>query len=146
MRKPTILVPTRSDTNRSVQSQKQARSLIFRICEEEELYYPCSENKGADQLCSYCTADLYLCFRLCELLVFSFGGSNTSLSKDFPIFTAQHDKDIKQVIFSIFSSVSSFSLQLNLYVYLQKCKSHRQVLNNRYFPNRLSCQSCISVW
>ena len=26
------------------------------------MYYPCSENKGADQLCSYCTADLCLCF------------------------------------------------------------------------------------
>ena len=24
----------------------------------------CSENKGADQLCSYCTADLCLCFRI----------------------------------------------------------------------------------
>ena len=29
MRKPTILVPTRSDTNRAVLSQKQARSLKF---------------------------------------------------------------------------------------------------------------------
>ena len=28
----------------------------------EELYYPSSENKGADRLCSYCTADLCLCF------------------------------------------------------------------------------------
>ena len=33
------------------------------------MYYPCSENKGADQLCSYCEADLRLCFRLCRLLV-----------------------------------------------------------------------------
>ena len=32
--------------------------------EVEVLYYPCSENKGADQLCSYCTADLRLCFRI----------------------------------------------------------------------------------
>ena len=24
----------------------------------------CSKNKGADQLCSYCTADLRLCFRI----------------------------------------------------------------------------------
>ena len=24
------------------------------------------ENKGADQLCSYCTADLRLCFRICN--------------------------------------------------------------------------------
>ena len=23
---------------------------------------PCAENKGADQLCNYCTADLRLCF------------------------------------------------------------------------------------
>ena len=26
------------------------------------MYYLCSENKGADQLCCYCTADLRLCF------------------------------------------------------------------------------------
>ena len=43
--------------------------------ESEELYYPCSENKGADQLRSYCEADLRLCFRLCRLLVFPCGGS-----------------------------------------------------------------------
>ena len=68
--------PTRSDTNRAVQAQKQARSLKFRIKVEEELYYPCSENKGADQLCSYREADLRLCFRLCRLLVFPWDGSN----------------------------------------------------------------------
>ena len=54
--------PTRSDTNRPVQSQKQARSLKFRIQEEQDLYYPSSENKGADQLRSYCEADLRLLF------------------------------------------------------------------------------------
>ena len=26
----------------------------------------CSENKGADQLHGYCTADQHLCFRMCE--------------------------------------------------------------------------------
>ena len=26
------------------------------------MYNPCSKNKGADQMCSYCTADLRLCF------------------------------------------------------------------------------------
>ena len=41
----------------------------------EELYYPCSENKGAYQLRSYCEADLCLCFRLCRLLVFPCRGS-----------------------------------------------------------------------
>ena len=31
------------------------------------MYYPYSENKGADQLCSYCAADLRLCFRICKI-------------------------------------------------------------------------------
>ena len=39
----------RSDTNRPVQLQKQARSLKYWSQVEEELYYPSSENKGADQ-------------------------------------------------------------------------------------------------
>ena len=63
--------PTRSDTNRPVQLQKKARSSKFSIQVEEELYYPCGENKGADQLCSYCTADLRPCFRIGENPVFS---------------------------------------------------------------------------
>ena len=50
MRKPTIWFPTRSDTNQAVQLQKMARGLKFWIKKEEGLYYPCSENKGADQL------------------------------------------------------------------------------------------------
>ena len=62
MRKPTIWVQTRSDTNWPVQLQKMARSLKFLIYLDEELYYLCSENKGTDHLCSYCTADLCLCF------------------------------------------------------------------------------------
>ena len=46
---PSSGFPTKSDTNRPVQSQKQARTLKFRIYEEEGLYYPCSESKGADR-------------------------------------------------------------------------------------------------
>ena len=45
--------PNRSDTNRAVQAQKRARSLKFWSQVEEELYYPSSENKGADQLRGY---------------------------------------------------------------------------------------------
>ena len=51
--------------------RKWRRSLIFRIEEEEELYYPCSENKGKNQLRSYCEADLRLCFRIGKNPVFS---------------------------------------------------------------------------
>ena len=39
------------------------------------MYYPSSENKGADQLRGYREAELRLCFRLCRLLVFPWGGS-----------------------------------------------------------------------
>ena len=39
------------------------------------MYYPSSENKGADQLRGYREADLRLCFRICRLLVFPWGGS-----------------------------------------------------------------------
>ena len=39
------------------------------------MYYPCSENKDADQLRGYREADLRLCFRICKLLVFSRTGS-----------------------------------------------------------------------
>ena len=39
------------------------------------MYYPCSENKDADQLRGYREADLCLCFRPCKLLVFSRTGS-----------------------------------------------------------------------
>ena len=66
MRNPTIWVPTRYHTNRAVESQKMDRAWKFWIYKLEELHYPCSENKGADQLRSYCEADLRLCFRLCR--------------------------------------------------------------------------------
>ena len=49
-----------SDTNQALQPQKMARGLRIWFKEVEGLYYLCSENKGADQLPSYCTADLPL--------------------------------------------------------------------------------------
>ena len=55
----------------AVQPQKMARGLKFRTKEVEGLYYPCSENKGADQLCGYREADLCLCFCICKNPVFS---------------------------------------------------------------------------
>ena len=54
--------PTRSDIKQAVQPQKMAGSLKFQILGEEGLYYPCSENKGADQLHRYHEVDLRLVF------------------------------------------------------------------------------------
>ena len=66
MRNRSSEFPTRSHTNRAVQSKKMARCLKFHIYEVEGLCYPCSENKDTDQLRSYREADLRLCFRICE--------------------------------------------------------------------------------
>ena len=71
MRKSTFWFPTRSDTNQAVQPHKMARGLKFCVYEVEGFYYPCSENKGADQLRGYREADLRLCFGICKMLVFS---------------------------------------------------------------------------
>ena len=72
MRKTTFWFPTWSYTKQTVQLQKMARGLKFRIYEVEGLYYPCSENKGPDQLRGYREADLRLCFRICKMLVFAY--------------------------------------------------------------------------
>ena len=66
--------PTWSDINLPVQSLKMVRNLKFGIEEAEKLYYQSSENKGADQLCSYCTAYLHLCFHIGKNPVFSWCG------------------------------------------------------------------------
>ena len=50
---------------------------LFLVLEVEGLYYPCSENKDADQLRGYGEADLRLCFRICKKPVFSRRGSIT---------------------------------------------------------------------
>ena len=68
--KPTMWFLNRSDTNQAAQSQKQARSLKFRILSRGGTALS-SENKGADQLRGYREADLRLCFGICRLLVFS---------------------------------------------------------------------------
>ena len=46
MRKQTMWILTRSDTNQAVQPLEMARGLKFCILGVEVLYLPCSENKG----------------------------------------------------------------------------------------------------
>ena len=53
------------------------------------MYYPCSENKDADQLRGYREADLRLCFRPCKLLVFSRTGSNINRDNELKFIYKQ---------------------------------------------------------
>ena len=43
---------------------------------------PVAKNKGADQMCSYCTADLHLCFRIDKNPVFSLCSSSNIKNSD----------------------------------------------------------------
>ena len=71
VRKPVFGFFDLSHTNQAVQPQQIARGLKFRIYEVEGSYYPCSENKCADQLRGHREADLRICFRICKKPVFS---------------------------------------------------------------------------
>ena len=53
------------------------------------MYYPCSENKGADQLRGYREADLRLCFRICKKPVFSRRGSYVNTQSIMYLFVNQ---------------------------------------------------------
>ena len=65
-----VVFPNRSNTNKSVQTQKMARGWKFSICQigKKRTCTICSENKGSDQLRSYCEADLRLCFAYAKCL------------------------------------------------------------------------------
>ena len=71
MRKPVLRVSNQVQHKRAVQPQKMAGDLKFCILEVEGLYYLCSENKGADQLGGYGSADLPFCFLIFVKQVFS---------------------------------------------------------------------------
>ena len=71
MRKPVLGVSDHVLHKRAVQPQKMAGGLKFCILEVEGLYYLYSENKGADQLGDYDSADLRFCFLIFIKQVFS---------------------------------------------------------------------------
>ena len=66
------------------------------------MYYPCSENKGADQLRGYREADLRLCFRIGKNPVFSRCGSNIFPVKEMPFYTIKFENKIGIDIFDQF--------------------------------------------
>ena len=57
---------TRSGSNWAVQLQKMAIVLILQILEVDRLFYSCSENKGAYQLCGDHTTGMRLYFHICK--------------------------------------------------------------------------------
>ena len=60
----TIWVPTRSNTNRAVQSQKKARNFGLKKKRDNTI---CVAKTKTPISCAYCTADLHLCFCICWL-------------------------------------------------------------------------------
>ena len=62
------------------------------------MYYPCSANKGADQLCGYREADLRLCFCICKSRVFSRRGSYYEPRNEKIVFLHMRKTKIKTQI------------------------------------------------
>ena len=75
-----MLILTRSDTNKAAQLLEMDRSLKLWIWEVGVLYYPSSENKGADQLRGYCAADLRFVFAYAERLFFHDAAQNAKFN------------------------------------------------------------------
>ena len=71
MIKPVFRVSDHIKHKPSCTATEDRYSSKFWIKKAEGLYYQCSENKGADQLCRYWAADLRLCFHICKKQVFS---------------------------------------------------------------------------
>ena len=63
-----------------------ARSLKFWIEVEKGLWYLSSKNKGGDQLCSFCTADLHLCFIIGKMWL-SHDAANVLFSTPDSVYT-----------------------------------------------------------
>ena len=81
MRNPSSGFPTKSDKNRALKPHTVARGLKFHIYEEKGLYYIRSDNKGADQLCSYTAADLRLVFAYAKSM---FSHDAAHINKNWP--------------------------------------------------------------
>ena len=84
--------PTRSDTNLAVQRMMMA-SFGFM----EGLYFLWSKNKGAYQLRCDRTADLHLCFCICQKKVFSWYCSFDLMSYSLGILTALFSANLDDV-------------------------------------------------
>ena len=114
----------RSDTNQAVQAQKMARDWKFWIWKVEELYYPCSANKGADQLRGYREADLRLCFRLCRLLVFPWGCSNVLAQEKCKDLTVYYFLLHKQMCLTKLADYVNENNAVNTQLLIMPCKTH----------------------
>ena len=69
--KTNVLVSDRVRHKSGCTATEDGWRLEISDLEVKGLYLLCSENKDADQLRGYREADLCLCFRICETLVFS---------------------------------------------------------------------------
>ena len=78
MRKPVFGVSVQVQNKPGCTATENGKKLEILDLESRRIVL-CSEKKGADQLCNYCTADLHLCFCICKKQVFSWRGSNIPL-------------------------------------------------------------------
>ena len=101
------------------------------------MYYPSSENKGADQLRGYREADLRLCFRISRLLVFPRGGSfSYPILYSMKVTSLKCDKSVRIMARHGLNSawISSYLRPLKCLLLvsksIQNCRVYKQILTN----------------
>ena len=65
------------------------------------MYYPCSENKGADQLHGHREANLRLCFRICKKPVFSKRGSYVTVQERKVLLYVEPNMNVLLILLSV---------------------------------------------
>ena len=100
----------------------------------EGLYYPYSENKGADQLRGYREADLRLCFRICKKPVFSRRGSYvfTSARKDVHLHMM-----ICAFVYGSLDSIISRPLQASAVEQAGLCQTQLEILKSGFLVSKV---------
>ena len=86
------------------------------------------KTKGANQLCSYCTADLSLCFRRCMLLVFLCGGSTLFSIFNYRCVLATDMAKHNEIVNNFKAHLEHFDFHQKEHKYLV-CSSYRFYLN-----------------
>ena len=98
------------------------------------MYYPCSENKGADQLRDNREAGLRLCFRICKLFVFSCTGSNGIERNRRVHLPGGNQSSFDDLMHSAQQGVSS----------IRRSLKRRKTTNNKRGPTRTKV--CVSYY
>ena len=107
------------------------------------MYYPCCENKGADQLRGYREADLRLCSRICKNPVFSrCGSSNTASNKTIVSHADSTKQTVLEGAYNGFTYVNLMLVETYCLIFLWDLCIETSHYSNGKFNLTTACFAC----